>query len=138
MGVIQEFKDFALKGNVADMAIGIIMGAAFGKIVSSLVADVMMPPIGKLMGGVDFSNLSIKLQDKVAATEGKPEIPEVALKYGAFINTVIDFLIVAFVIFLLVKIMNTLKKKQEAAPPPGPTPTEKLLAEIRDTLKERR
>ncbi len=111
MGILQEFKTFALKGNVVDMAIGIVVGAAFGKIVSSLVSDVIMPPIGLLLGNVDFSRLSVPLK------YGADGSPLVALRYGAFINTVIDFVIVAFAIFLLVQQMNRLTKKKEAAPP---------------------
>jgi large conductance mechanosensitive channel len=131
MSMMQEFRSFAMKGNVADMAVGIIIGAAFGKIVSSLVSDVIMPPIGLLLGGVDFSNLVITLR---AAAEGSPAV---VLKYGVFINTVVDFLIVAFAIFLLVRGMNTLRKKEEAAPaaPPAPSKQEVLLGEIRDLLK---
>jgi large conductance mechanosensitive channel len=131
MSMMQEFKSFAMKGNVADMAVGIIIGAAFGKIVSSLVSDVIMPPIGLLLGGVDFSNLVITLR---AAAEGSPAV---VLKYGVFINTVVDFLIVAFAIFLLVRGMNTLRKKEETAPaaPPAPSKQDVLLGEIRDLLK---
>ncbi|MHB1037437.1 MAG: large-conductance mechanosensitive channel protein MscL [Pirellulales bacterium] len=110
MGLLDEFKTFALKGNVVDMAVGIVVGAAFGKIVSSLVNDVIMPPIGVLLGNVDFSSLSITLKAAVAGS------PEVTIRYGAFINTVIDFVIVAFAIFLVVRQMNRLTKKKEAAP----------------------
>ena len=115
--MFQEFKKFAMRGNVVDMAVGIIIGAAFGKIVSSLVKDVIMPPIGKLMGGVDFSNLFINLSDvpyeslKLAQEAGAP-----TLNYGVFINTVLDFLIVAFAIFMVIKGMNSMKKKEEEAP----------------------
>lgn len=122
MSLIKEFKEFAVKGNVADMAVGIIIGAAFGKIVSSLVNDVIMPPLGLLIGGVDFSDKVLILR---AAAE---KTPAVMLKYGAFINTLVDFTIVAFAIFLLIKGMNTLRKKQDAAPT-TPSATEKLLAE---------
>ena len=133
MGMIKEFKTFAMKGNVMDMAIGIIIGAAFGKIVSSLVGDVIMPPIGLLLGGVDFSTLSITLKH---ATEGSEAV---SLKYGVFINTVIDFLIIAFSIFIVVKIINSMKKKEEEKPaePPKPTKEEILLTEIRDELRKR-
>jgi large conductance mechanosensitive channel len=133
MGIVKEFKQFAMRGNVLDMAIGIIIGAAFGKIVSSLVSDVIMPPIGLLIGGMDFSNLSIVIKQ---ATEGSDAV---VLKYGVFINTVIDFLIVAFAIFLMIKGINTLKKKEEEKPsgPPAPTKSELLLAEIRDELRKR-
>ncbi|HRZ87255.1 MAG TPA: large-conductance mechanosensitive channel protein MscL, partial [bacterium] len=132
---VKEFKDFAMRGNVVDMAVGIIIGAAFGKIVSSIVNDVIMPPIGLLTGGVDFKNLMITLKPAAG------DIPAVTLRYGVFINTVIDFVIVAFAIFLMVKAMNTLKKKQAAAPPPpppGPSKEEALLAEIRDILKNKK
>jgi len=131
MSMMQEFKSFAMKGNVVDMAVGIIIGAAFGKIVSSLVNDVIMPPIGLLLGGVDFSNLGITLRE---AAEGAPAV---ILKYGVFINTIVDFLIIAFAIFLLVRAVNAMRKKEEAAPaaPPAPTKQEVLLGEIRDILK---
>ena len=131
MSMMQEFKAFAMRGNVVDMAVGIIIGGAFGKIVSSVVNDVIMPPIGMLVGGVDFSNLGITLR---AATEAAPAV---VLKYGMFINVVIDFLIVAFVIFMLIRGMNALRKKQEAAPaaPAPPPKQEMLLEEIRDLLK---
>lgn len=136
MSFMKEFKTFAMRGNVVDMAVGIIIGAAFGKIVSSFVADVIMPPIGLLIGGVDFSNLLITLKGAVGQT------PAVTLNYGVFIQTIIDFLIIAFAIFLVIKGMNTMKKKEEmpATPPPAPAPTkeETLLAEIRDILKTQR
>lgn len=130
--MLQEFKAFAMRGNVVDMAVGIIIGAAFGKIVSSLVADVIMPPIGLLLGGVDFSNLALTLK----AAEG--DQPAVLLKYGVFINTIIDFLIVAFAIFMVIKGMNSMKKKEETKPaaPPEPPADVKLLTEIRDLLKK--
>lgn len=133
MGMMKEFKQFAMRGNVMDMAIGIIIGAAFGKIVSSLVGDVIMPPIGLLLGGVDFSNLSITL---VNATENSEAV---LLKYGVFINTIIDFLIIAFAIFIVVKAINSMKKKEEEKPaaPPAPTKEEVLLTEIRDELRKR-
>jgi large conductance mechanosensitive channel len=137
MKIIQEFKAFAMKGNVADMAVGIIIGAAFGKIVSSLVNDVIMPPLGVLIGGVDFT--SLKLPIKAASTDAAGNVVEaVTINYGAFIQTAVDFLIVAFVIFMLVKGMNRLKAKEEAAPatPPAPTKQETLLSEIRDLLKK--
>jgi large conductance mechanosensitive channel len=137
--VLNEFKKFAMRGNVVDMAVGIIIGAAFGKIVSSLVNDVIMPPIGLLMGGVDFSNLYVNLGpgqfESLLAAEaaGAPLI-----KYGVFINTLLDFIIVAFAIFMVVRAMNRMKKKEEEAPaaPPEPPAQEKLLAEIRDLLKQ--
>ena len=125
--MLKEFKDFAMRGNVVDMAVGIIIGAAFGKIVSSLVSDVIMPPIGMVMGSVDFSDLALALgEGETAAT----------LNYGMFINTVINFLIVAFAIFLLIKGINSMKKKEEAKPaePPKPSAEETLLTEIRDLL----
>ncbi len=128
MSMMKEFKEFAMRGNVLDMAVGIIIGGAFGKIISSLVSDVIMPPIGLLLGGVDFSNLAVTLRQ---ATE---TAPAVMLKYGVFINTIIDFLIVAFAIFLLIRGVNSLRKKQEAAPA-APPKQEVLLEEIRDLLK---
>ncbi|HQB53581.1 MAG TPA: large-conductance mechanosensitive channel protein MscL [Bacteroidales bacterium] len=130
MGMLKEFKEFAVKGNVVDMAVGIIIGAAFGKIVSSVVADIIMPPIGLVLGGVDFSNLAIVL--KAAADQA----PAVTLNYGKFIQTVIDFTIIAFAIFLLVKGINSLKRKQEEAPA-APPKQEVLLTEIRDLLKKK-
>jgi large conductance mechanosensitive channel len=131
MSVMQEFKEFAVKGNVVDLAVGIIIGAAFGKIVTALVSGVIMPPIGLLLGGVDFSDLAIVLK------EAAGEAPAVVISYGAFIQTVVDFAIVAFAIFMLVKAINSLKKKEEAAPkaPPAPSAEEVLLTEIRDLLK---
>ena len=131
MSIIKEFKAFAIKGNVVDLAVGVIIGTAFGKIVSSLVGDVVMPPIGLLIGGVDFSDLAITLK----AAEG--DIPAVMLAYGKFIQTVIDFLIVAFAIFMGVKAINRLKREEAVAPtlPPVPTKEEELLGEIRDLLK---
>ncbi len=128
--MLQEFKDFAMRGNVVDMAVGIIIGGAFGKIISSLVADVIMPPIGMLMGGVDFSDLAFVLGDGEGAA---------SINYGVFINTVLDFLIVAFAIFMLIKGMNSMKKKEEEKPaePPKPSAEEVLLTEIRDTLQSR-
>ncbi len=133
MKMLQEFKQFAMRGNVLDMAIGIIIGAAFGKIVSSFVADVIMPPIGILLGGVDFSNLAITIK------EGSEGVEPVLLKYGMFINTVIDFLIIAFAIFMVVKGINSMKKKEEETPaaPPAPTKEEILLTEIRDELRKK-
>ena len=133
MSISSEFKEFALKGNVVDMAVGIIIGAAFGKIVASFVNDVIMPPLGMLIGGVDFSNLSVTLKQAVGETAA------VTLRYGAFIQTVVDFLIIALAIFLVIKWMNSLKKKQEEAPaaPPPPSKEEVLLTEIRDLLKQR-
>ena len=141
MNWIKEFKQFAMRGNVMDMAVGIIIGAAFGKIVSSLVSDILMPPIGKLMGNVDFSNLFIVLGSGDFPSLAAAKTAGVAtLNYGIFINTVIDFIIVAFAIFLLVKGINAMRRSEEAKaapplPPPGPSAEEKLLAEIRDLLK---
>jgi len=131
--MIQEFKDFAVKGNVVDMAVGIIVGAAFGKIVSSFVADVIMPPIGLLLGGVDFSNLVITLK---AAADGAAAV---TLNYGKFIQSVVDFVIIALAIFMGVKAIFILKKKEAEAPaaPPEPPKSEILLAEIRDLLKKK-
>lgn len=133
MGVLQEFKEFAVKGNVVDMAVGIIIGAAFGKIVSSFVGDVIMPPIGVMLGGVDFSSLSITLKDAVDKT------PAVVLAYGKFIQTIVDFTIVAFAVFMGIKAINVMKRQEEAqaAPvePPAPSAEAALLAEIRDLLK---
>jgi len=132
MKIIQEFKQFIVKGNVIDLAVGIVIGIAFGKIVSSFVADVIMPPIGILLAGIDFSSLALTLK---AGSEG---VEPVLLKYGVFINAVIDFLIIGFIIFMVVKGINSMKKKEEAAPtlPPAPTKEEVLLGEIRDLLKK--
>lgn len=135
MGMMKEFKEFAMRGNVVDLAVGVIIGGAFGKIVSSFVSDVVMPPIGLLLGGVDFKDLALVLK------EAEGEVAAVTIGYGAFIQTVVDFLIIAFVIFLAIKGMNKLKRKEEEAPaappaPPEPTNEEKLLAEIRDLLKK--
>ncbi|RPJ78025.1 MAG: large-conductance mechanosensitive channel protein MscL, partial [Deltaproteobacteria bacterium] len=127
------FKEFAIKGNVIDMAVGIIIGAAFGKIVSSFVGDVVMPPIGVLIGGIDFSNLAFTVKEAVG------ESPAVVISYGKFIQTVIDFTIIAFVIFMAIKGINTLKRKEEkAVEAQAPPAQELLLAEIRDLLKERK
>ncbi|NNF42513.1 MAG: large-conductance mechanosensitive channel protein MscL [Phycisphaerales bacterium] len=135
MGMIQEFKEFAMRGNVVDMAVGIVIGAAFGKIVSSFVADVVMPPIGMITGGIDFSEQAITLQE--AQVVDGDEVAAVTINYGAFINTVIDFVIIAFAIFMVIKLMNAAKKKEEAAPaePPKPSAEVQLLTEIRDQLK---
>ncbi|AFH94149.1 TPA: large-conductance mechanosensitive channel protein MscL [Providencia stuartii] len=132
MSFLKEFREFAMKGNVVDMAVGIIIGAAFGKIVSSLVADVIMPPLGLLIGGVDFKQFSVVLR----AAEG--DIPAVVLNYGMFIQTVFDFVIVAFAIFMAIKVMNKVRREKEAEPeaPPAPSKEEVLLSEIRDLLKE--
>ena len=129
MGMIQEFKEFVVKGNVVDMAVGVIIGAAFGKIVSSLVTDVVMPPIGVLVGGVDFSKLAITLQEATATA------PAVVISYGKFIQTIVDFTIIAAVIFMVIKGINSMKKA-EAAAPAAPPAQEILLTEIRDLLKK--
>lgn len=131
MSILKEFKEFAVKGNVVDMAVGIIIGAAFGKIVSSMVGDVIMPPIGALLGGVDFSSLAITVKE---AVDGQPAV---VISYGKFIQTVIDFTIVAFAIFMAIKGINKLKRKEEVAPTAAPTKEEVLLTEIRDLLKQR-
>lgn len=135
-GILKEFKEFAIKGNMIDMAVGIIIGAAFGKVVSSLVSDVIMPPLGAILAGVDFTNLAITLR---GATGDKPAV---LLYYGKFIQTLVDFLIVAFAMFLLVKGINRLRRKQEkpSTPPPPPPPSkeEVLLREIRDILKSQK
>ncbi|UCX04933.1 large-conductance mechanosensitive channel protein MscL [Shewanella glacialimarina] len=131
MSMMKEFKDFAVKGNVVDMAVGIVIGASFGKIVTALVAGVIMPPIGVLLGGVNFTDLAIVVKDAVG------DAPAVVISYGAFIQTVIDFTLIALAIFMIVKGINKLKKKEQAAPkaPPAPTAQEILLTEIRDLLK---
>lgn len=133
MGMMAEFKKFAVKGNVMDMAVGIIIGAAFGKIVSAFVNGVMMPPLGLLIGGVDFSDLAYELKAATDTTEA------VVLQWGAFVQTAIDFLIIAFAVFMMVKFMNNLQKKEEEAPaePPKPSNEEVLLTEIRDLLKNK-
>ncbi len=131
MSFLSEFKEFAMKGNVVDLAVGVIIGAAFGKIVSSLVEDIIMPALGLLIGGVNFTDLAVTLK------EAQGDIPAVVLKYGNFLQTVFDFMIVAFAIFLAIKAMNKLKRKQEATPaaPPAPAEDVVLLTEIRDLLK---
>lgn len=137
MGIIKEFRDFAIKGNMLDMAVGIIIGAAFGKVISSLVNDILMPPLGLLIGGLDFSQYKATL--KAAGVNDAGEmINAVTLNYGMFISIIIDFLIVALAIFLVIKGMNRLKKKEEAKPaePAAPTKQEVLLGEIRDLLKK--
>jgi large conductance mechanosensitive channel len=138
MGLIKEFKDFAMRGNVVDLAVGVVIGGAFGKIVTSLVNDVVMPVVGKLTGGVDFSDKVIELQ-KASNVDGK-EIPAVVIRYGSFINAVVDFAIVAFAIFVVIKMINTARARFEskqdapAAPPPEDI---LLLREIRDSLAKR-
>lgn len=148
MSMIKEFKEFAMKGNVVDLAVAVIIGGAFGKIVTSVVNDIIMPPIGKLMGGVNFSDLFINLDPSKLAKDGSviksiaqaKEAGAAVIAYGSFINTVIDFTIVAFCIFMMIKAMNAMKKKPAPAapaPPPQPTKEETLLTEIRDILKAR-
>ena len=132
MGLFSEFKDFAMRGNVVDMAVGVVIGGAFKTVVSSFTKDVLMPPIGLATGGVDFSSMKMVLQE---ATE---DAEAVAISYGTFINNILDFIIIAFAIFLVVKAMNSMKKKEEEAPPEPPKPSneEVLLTEIRDALKK--
>ncbi len=136
MSLASEFKAFVMRGNVVDMAVGIIIGGAFGKIVASLVNDVIMPPIGLLLGGVDFSQMAIVLKKETVDAAGNA-VPAVTLGYGLFVNAVVNFLIVAAAIFAMIKVMNSLKRKEEAAPaaPPAPSTEEKLLTEIRDILQ---
>lgn len=133
MSVVSEFKQFAMRGNVVDLAVGVVIGAAFGKIVSSLVADLIMPIVGILTGGIDFSDKAVTLREAVG------DQPAVLLTYGKFVQATVDFIIVAFAIFLVVKGINRLKRKEEAKPaaPPAPSAEEKLLTEIRDLLKSR-
>jgi len=155
MGLLKEFREFAMRGNVVDMAVGVIIGTAFGKIVTSMIEDIIMPPVGRAVGNVDFSNLYVALSDKItlaqaaaATTNADFVLPLVEAKklgpvlaYGNFITILINFAILAFCIFMVVKAMNTVKKRLEEAPPPAkpaePTPQEKLLTEIRDLLKAR-
>lgn len=131
--MLKEFREFAVRGNVVDLAVGVVIGVAFGKIVSSVVADVIMPPIGLLLGGIDFSSFAIML--KPASEVAGKAIPPVLLRYGVFINTIIEFAIVAFAVFLLVKAINAVRRQQVAAPPPAPPAQEVLLTEIRDLLR---
>lgn len=139
MSLMKEFKQFAMRGNVVDMAVGIIIGAAFGKIVSSLVNDVIMPPLGLLLGGVNFTDLKITIKP-ASVNEAGEIIKGVTLNWGNFVQVIFDFLIVAFAIFMLIKGMNSMKKKEDEAPaatePPAPSKEEELLAEIRDLLKK--
>jgi large conductance mechanosensitive channel len=142
MSLVKEFKEFAMRGNVVDLAVGIIIGGAFGKIVSSVVADVIMPPIGLLLGGVKFTDLKILLTDPVVDAAGVITQQAVSINYGNFVQALVDFLIIAFAIFMMIKGMNSMKKKEVAAPveapaPPEPTKEELLLAEIRDILKNK-
>ena len=136
MGMVTEFKEFAMRGNVVDLAVGVVIGAAFGKIVASLVNDIIMPMVGYLVGGVNFNELAFELKPASVDAAGA-EVAAVLVKYGAFIQTIVDFLIIAFAIFVAVKVINTLKRKQEEAPaaPAEPSEEVKLLTEIRDALK---
>lgn len=138
MGMMSEFKEFAMRGNVIDLAVGVVIGGAFGKIVSALVDKIIMPPLGLLIGGVDFSDWAITLKAASMDAAGK-EIPAVAIGIGDFLNTLLQFVIVAFAIFLMIKAINAAQRKQEAAPaaPPEPSEEVKLLTEIRDALKTR-
>lgn len=138
MGMMKEFKEFAMRGNVVDLAVAVVIGGAFGKIVTSLVADVVMPPIGMALGGVDFTELRMVLQEAQLAADGTESVGEVAIRYGVFLQTVIDFIIVAFAIFMVVKGMNNMKKKEKEQPAAAPSPSEDilLLREIRDNLKK--
>ncbi|EMY8132951.1 TPA: large-conductance mechanosensitive channel protein MscL [Klebsiella pneumoniae] len=132
MSFLKEFREFAMRGNVVDLAVGVIIGAAFGKIVSSLVADIIMPPLGLLIGGIDFKQFAVTLRD------AQGDVPAVVMHYGVFIQNVFDFIIVAFAIFMAIKLMNKLNRKKEEAPaaPPALSKEEVLLSEIRDLLKE--
>ena len=145
MGFLKEFKEFAVKGNVMDMAVGVIIGGAFGKIVTSVVNDIIMPPVGLLVGGVDFTDMKLTLKQAVLDAAGAVVTPAVTWNYGAFVQQVVDFTILAFCVFLMVKLMNRLTKKPAPAPAPAPAPEppkpsneEILLAEIRDLLKEKK
>ncbi|MBK7389750.1 MAG: large-conductance mechanosensitive channel protein MscL [Bacteroidetes bacterium] len=141
MGVIKEFKEFAVRGNLVDTAVAFVMGAAFGKIVSSFVEGIVMPMVGMLTGGVDFNDKKLVLQDAVSEIKNAdgtiiPAVAEVSLKYGIFITNLIDFIIVAFAVFMVIKGINSMKKAEPAPPPAGPSNEEKLLSEIRDLLKK--
>ena len=145
MGMAKEFKEFAMKGNVVDLAVGVIIGAAFGKIVTSMIDDLIMPVVGKVLGNADFSNMYIALSDKIVQVNGQwPALVDAkkigpVFAYGNFITVLINFIILALIIFLMIKAMNNMRKKEAAAPAPtpGPTPDQKLLAEIRDALVRR-
>jgi large conductance mechanosensitive channel len=132
MGMAKEFREFVMRGNVLDLAVGVVIGAAFGKIVSSLVGDLIMPPIGVLLGGVDFSQIGWVLKPAIG------DKPAVVLGIGKFIQAIVDFLVIAFVIFLVVKAVNRMKREEPPPAPAGPTPTERLLTEIRDLLRQGR
>lgn len=136
--MLKEFKEFAMRGNVVDLAVGVIIGAAFGKIVSSLTNDVILPVVGLVMGKVDFSNLFVNLGDGAYATlKEATDAGAPILKYGLFVNSILDFVILAFIIFLMVRAMNRMREVPPPAAPPGPTPDQQLLTEIRDLLKSR-
>jgi len=132
MGILKEFREFAMRGNVVDLAVGVIIGAAFGRIVSSLVSDIIMPPLGMLLGGVDFKQFHLVLR------EAEGNIPAVVMNYGSFLQNIFDFIIVAFAIFMAIKLMNKMRRKEVEKPaaPPAPTAEEKLLTEIRDLLSQ--
>ena len=138
MKIIEEFKQFAMRGNVMDMAVGIIIGGAFGKIISSVVSDIIMPPIGLLVGGVNFTDLKITLKDQILDAAGVVLNPAVTINYGNFLQVIFDFLIIAFAIFMVIKMMNNLNRRKETAPatPPPPSADIALLTEIRDLLKK--
>lgn len=141
MGVIKEFKEFAVKGNVLDMAIGIIIGGAFGKIVTSILNDILMPPLGLLIGGTDFTDLKVTIKDKTIDAAGNA-VAEVTINYGNFVQTLVDFILVAIAVFMIIKVMNRIRAKLDAtpktpAPPAEPTKEEILLTEIRDILKNK-
>ena len=138
MGMVSEFKEFAMKGNLVDMAVGFVMGTAFATVVSSFINDVFMPPLGKVMGGVDFGDMKFVMQEATLNADGTEAAAEVAIRYGSFINAFISFLIVALVMFLIIKAMNKAQKAEEEAPaePAAPPANEVLLAEIRDLLKK--
>lgn len=140
MSFFKEFKTFAMRGNAVDMAVGIIIGGAFGKIVSSIVGDIIMPPLGLMIGGVKFQNLKVILKHAHTDTVTGKVTEAVSINYGNFINTALDFIVIAFSIFLLVKLINSMKRKEETKPaaPPGPTQEEELLTEIRDLLKDKK
>lgn len=139
MGFIQEFKAFAMRGNVIDLAVGVIIGGAFGKITDSLVKDVIMPPVGLLMGGINFRDIKVTFKEPILDATGKVINEAVTLNIGSFLQAVVDFTILAFAIFIMIKAINTLKKKEEAKPAPAPEPSkqEVLLTEIRDLLKQK-
>lgn len=140
MSFFKEFKTFAMRGNAVDMAVGIIIGGAFGKIVSSIVGDIIMPPLGLMIGGVKFQNLKVILKHAHTDTVTGKVTEAVSINYGNFINTALDFIVIAFSIFLLVKLINSMKRKEETKPaaPPAPTKEEELLTEIRDLLKDKK